>query len=242
MDKGQILAEIRRTATANGGVPLGKMRFYAETGIKETDWSGKYWARWGDAVTEAGYPPNTLKTAYKDEFLLEKLASWIKNNGHFPVKTELKMETHRDKTFPSHNTFNRFAPQHNLITRLLNFCAERTGYEDVFKILEPLSKQVEETPEEQKPDSGAVFGYVYLMKSGRYYKIGRSNAAGRRERELQIQLPERAKVIHSIKTDDPVGIEQYWHKRFEDRRCRKDAEWFELTSQDVASFRRRKFM
>lgn len=242
MDKGHILAEIRRTAEANGGVALGRMKFYAETGIKETDWSGKYWARWGDAITEAGYPPNTLKKAYKDEFLLEKLASWIKNKERFPVKTELKMEAHRDKTFPSHNTFDRFGPKHNLIARLLNFCAGRTGYEDVMEILKPLSKHVEETPEDEKPDSGTVFGCVYLMKSGRYYKLGRSNAVGRRERELQIQLPERANVVHSIKTDDPVGIEQYWHKRFEDRRCRKEAEWFELTAQDVASFRRRKFM
>jgi hypothetical protein len=78
------------------------------------------------------------------------------------------------------------------------------------------------------------------MKAGRFYKIGRTNALGRRERELAIQLPEAAKVIHSIKTDDPVGIEEYWHRRFQDRR--KNGEWFELTAQDLAAFRRRKFM
>jgi hypothetical protein len=31
-------------------------------------------------------------------------------------------------------------------------------------------------------------GYVYLAKSGRHYKIGRSNSIGRREYELAIQL------------------------------------------------------
>lgn len=83
-------------------------------------------------------------------------------------------------------------------------------------------------------------GFVYLLKAGRFHKIGRTNAVGRQERELAIQLPERAKVVHSIKTDDPTGIEEYWHKRFNNRR--KNGEWFELTLSDVAAFKRRKFM
>ena len=67
-----------------------------------------------------------------------------------------------------------------------------------------------------------------------------NDALGRRERELVIQRPEAAKVIRPIKTDDPAGIEEYWHRRFHDRR--KNGEWFELTAQDLATFRRRKFM
>jgi hypothetical protein len=81
---------------------------------------------------------------------------------------------------------------------------------------------------------------VYLIKSARFYKIGRTNSAGRREYELAIQLPERASMVHQIKTDDPVGIEEYWHKRFRDKR--RNGEWFELSAADVAAFRRRRFM
>ena len=84
------------------------------------------------------------------------------------------------------------------------------------------------------------FGFVYLMKSGKYYKIGRSVSAEKRAYEIQLQLPEELKLIHKIKTDDPVGIESYWHQRFSDKRVR--GEWFGLTSQDVKVFRRRKFM
>ncbi len=47
------------------------------------------------------------------------------------------------------------------------------------------------------------------MKSGRFYKIGRSNATGRREYEVAIQLPEKLSTVHVIRTDDPAGIEAY---------------------------------
>ena len=43
-----------------------------------------------------------------------------------------------------------------------------------------------------------VIGSVYLIKSGKFYKVGRSNSTGRRHYELSIQLPESAEVIHSI--------------------------------------------
>jgi hypothetical protein len=82
---------------------------------------------------------------------------------------------------------------------------------------------------------------VYLVKSGKHYKIGRSNHAGRRSNDSTLRLPERLEVIHTISTDDPAGIERYWHTRFADRRL--DGEWFALTMGDISAFkRRRRFM
>jgi hypothetical protein len=108
MTKQHILSEIRRTAGANGGVPLGKQRFFAETGIKDSDWLGKFWARWGDAVKEAGFQPNELQAARTSEDLLNHLAALVRELGRFPVMAEIKLKARTDPAFPSHNTFGRF--------------------------------------------------------------------------------------------------------------------------------------
>lgn len=58
----------------------------------------------------------------------------------------------------------------------------------------------------------------------------------RRGNELKIQLPENLDLIHEIKTDDPSGIEAYWHRRFESKRM--NGEWFDLNSGDIKAFKR----
>jgi len=237
--KDHILAEIKRTAAANGGVPLGQARFSTETGIRYSDWHGKHWARFGDAIREAGFKPNQLNAPYPDIELLEKLASLARELGRFPVAGELRLRARTDPAFPSHNVFHRLGSKAVLARKLLEYCQAR-GYQDIAGFCVPLAASPDAADDENTASASVEFGSIYLLKSGKYHKIGRTNAVGRRERELAIQLPERAVVVHSIKTDDPVGIEEYWHKRFGDRR--KNGEWFELAAADIAAFRRRKFM
>jgi hypothetical protein len=43
----------------------------------------------------------------------------------------------------------------------------------------------------------AAEGYVYLMKSGDHFKIGRSDQLDRRVKEIRVALPEAVSLVHS---------------------------------------------
>jgi hypothetical protein len=215
MDKQEIIEEIRRTAQLN-------------------------WLRWGDAVEDAGLVPNQMNTALSKDEAIGKLIDLISELGRFPIEGEMSRKRNQDAAFPHHNVFrSKFGGKKSIATAVVNYCRERGGLDDVVEICsghvdndEPAS--ADNTQTEQ---TGAD-GFVYLMKSGRYYKIGRTDAVGRRHKEIRTQMPEDVEVVHHIGTDDPSGIEAYWHKRFVDKR--KNGEWFDLTRADINAFKRRK--
>jgi Meiotically up-regulated gene 113 len=236
MTKEDILSEIRRTAKENGGAALGRGRFAAETGIRESDWAGRYWARWGDALIEAGFEPNQLTGRTDDREALRRLALQTRRLGRWVTNNELALIRRQDATFPSTGVYERLGPKRELARRLAAYCSEN----DLADVGEIAMAVLDEEPAMREAPEAVEYGFVYLLRSGRHYKLGRSNAFGRREREIALQLPERASTVHVIKTDDPAGIENYWHRRFADRR--RNGEWFELTPADVSVFKRRKFM
>jgi hypothetical protein len=156
----------------------------------------------------------------------------------FPVVAEIRMKVRADSSFPNDKTFTRFGSKSQFAAKILDYCQGKPDYEDVSTICSAIAKH-----SSARVESGEIevtIGFVYLMKAGRYYKIGRSNSAGRREYELTIQLPEKPNTVHAIRTDDPQGIEAYWHNRFAAKR--KNGEWFDLDASDVGAFKRRKFM
>ncbi len=240
MTKLQILNEIQRTAAANGGVPLGWRKFATETGIKEADWLGKIWARWSDAVREAGFEPNQLTQAYGEQELLDRYATLSLQLGRLPTEADIRLSVTKGAPFPNGKTLARqFGGKPQLVTKLREFCQARTVYAPVVALCDSYVPRGREEPDKPEPN-GQQIGFVYLMKSAKFYKIGKANATGRRHRDLAIQLPERLIFVHEIKTDDPFGIEAYWHNRFAEKR--RGGEWFELNAADVAAFKRRKFM
>ena len=181
-----------------------------------------------------------MQTAYSQDVLFEKFIGLARELGRFPVGTEVRMKARSDDSFPWHNTFARFGSKQQFAAKILDYCKGRSGYDDIRALCTPIAATARDENANDETDPEVVIGFVYLMKSGRHYKIGRSNAAGRRQYELAIQLPEKLSTVHSIRTDDPAGIEDYWHRRFADKRM--NGEWFALTASDVKAFKHRKFM
>lgn len=229
----EIVEEIRRTAKENGGTPLGTARFQKETGISSYEW-GKYWVRFGDALLAAGFQPNQLAKAYPDEFMIGKVIGLARRIGKFPTFRDFLVAKQHDATMPDKRAFQRFGSKREIAQKVAAYCNSHSGYEDVLALCDPILAAP--PPKEIEDSTAHDTGEVYLFKSGRYYKIGKTIDTVRRGSELRIQLPERIILIHSIKTDDPYGVEAYWHKRFESKQ--KNGEWFDLSPRDIKAFKR----
>lgn len=237
MTKEEILNEIRRTAAENGGAPLGIKSFERHTGIRQDDCLGVYWRSWGDAVREAGLEANAMTARIDDQQFLERYALLTRKLGQIPVKADLQLAKRRESAFPSTKAFmDRFGSYATIRTRVHAWCAERDDFADVLPLLVQSVQRTRTTSSTQSTD--VDLGFVYLIKHGSRseYKIGRTRNPIRREGEMRLQLPEKVKPIHYIETDDPAGVETYWHIRFAAKR--KEGEWFALTPDDVRAFKK----
>lgn len=233
--KQDIIKAIQEAAKANGGKPLGMDKFERETGIKPYDW-GKYWTRFSEAQKEAGFSPNQLQVPYSDDFLFEKIIYLARKLSKFPTSREIRIEKISNSEFPNNSAFTRaFGSKQEFALKLSEYCRNKDGFDDIIGVCEEI---LEESGERGNDDekSEEIVGAVYLFKHGKYYKIGKTYDTVRRGNELRIQLPENLDLVHEIKTDDPSGVEAYWHKRFEAKRM--NGEWFDLNATDIKAFKR----
>ena len=233
-NKQDILEAIRRTAKENGGIPLGKGRFQEETGINEYGCL-KFWPSFGEAQREAGFEPNTLQVAHSIELLKESVVALMREIGRFPTRGDLIGKRNRDSNFPSPGSIARLGNKKEMLEKLSEYSTQK-GYNDIRELCEKAAGNLKENDDSINLSEGQILGEVYLFKSGRYYKIGKTNDTVRRGNELRIQLPEKIDLVHSIKTDDPSGVETYWHRRFEAKRM--NGEWFDLSAADIKAFKR----
>jgi len=237
MTKDEILADIRQVARERRG-QVGLNAFLKATGIPQSQILGKHWATWNEALTEAGIAirifgqPKTEETS-----VLEAVAQFIMHHQKWPTEDALTLARRRDSSFPSLHVIRRVRKSGSLAAAIIVHCANRPDLESAAKLaaMQPKSDSEDVSSIGRTP----VQGFVYLMRSGRRYKIGHTNSPTRRHREVRLDLPDPTSLVHSIETDDPNGIEIYWHRRFESKRVR-DTEFFTLDASDVAAFKRRK--
>lgn len=159
-NRDDILSEIRRTAAENGGKPLGKRRFATETGIRESDWEGRFWARWGDALREAGFEPNTLQGAFDDDRLINHLIDEIRQLGRFPTSRELTLRRRQGDGFPSTSVFERLGSKKVAAAKVAAYCGAHAGYEDVPPLLAPLLASEENADARNEKRATAPVGFV----------------------------------------------------------------------------------
>lgn len=80
------------------------------------------------------------------------------------------------------------------------------------------------------PPKSKKEGFVYLMKSGDYHKIGLTRRDPR-IRLKEITTPTDTIIVHVIETVDPEGLEHFLHEEFKEKRSNR--EWFKLDEDDV---------
>jgi hypothetical protein len=242
ISKQEILAEIRKFVDGNGGEIPGERTFVTATRMRQSAWKGKYWARWTDAVREAGYDPNAMTQRIPDENLLEQLAGFITKLAYFPVRDEINMQARTAAGFPVWQTIKkRYGGMPQTAAALLEF-RRKTENTALAKLCEARLER-----EALKPKNDAnrrqiaiETGFVYLKYSPslRLYKVGKANNADKRGAGISLLLPEDLIPKHEIRTDYPYILEKYWENRF--RAKKKQGEWYDLNSADIKSFKKRR--
>ena len=231
----EVILEIQKLASADGVIP-GERGFANATRIKESAWKGKYWPRWTDAIREAGYDPNTLNQRIPDEEILHKLAAFITNLGHFPIREEINVQARTVSGFPVWQTIRkRYGGMPETAAALLEH-GRKTDNEKLARLCEERIKKESSKPVAAAPGQSktkAQLGFVYLKYSPslRLYKIGKADNHVKRGAGLSLLLPEDLVSKHEIKTDCPFILEKYWQSRF--RTKKKQGEWFDLNSRDI---------
>ena len=215
------------------------------TGITRRAWQGVYWARWSDALRAAGLVPNPAAQRLDQDVLLKQAAEMVRRFGKLPVEEELRIARRSDPSILSHWALRSFGGRRDggLVAKLRELATSNPAYLDILDLLPeptvPVEKDDAAEESGELPTRPGAAGQVYLARMGKYYKIGMSRAVGRRIYELERHQPEPLTLVHALQTDDPEGIERYWHERFEKQGKRLNGEWFDLSRDDVAAFKRR---
>jgi hypothetical protein len=212
--KEKIISTYSRLVKEQSGKLIGERIFMRETGFSHYHWTGGYWRSWSVFQADSGYAPNNQTEKIPDKILLHRFAELALERNEIPTEADLMLKRKEDLSFPSKATYRRWGSRDALLAKVAEYCERDGQFAPVLDFL----KQGVSNSLDHRLESGYIKGFIYLLRFGKNYKLGRTNVVGRRLRELAIQLPQKPDTVHVIETDDPEGIEQYWHRRFAGKR------------------------
>lgn len=106
------------------------------------------------------------------------------------------------------------------------------GWLEMFKEIDEYTHDRKFRPQKKRSQKP---GYVYVIKAGPYYKIGRTKNLDTRIMQLSTQPPFDIEFVHAIWTPEMTFLESKLHNKFAAKH--KNGEWFELDEEDVAWLR-----
>lgn len=120
----------------------------------------------------------------------------------------------------------------NLIIHKLNIMKETVSNTNIEKYNNDLMKQVcsEQTiikPKAKRPKKWII----YIIKTGKYYKIWRTIDINKRFRKYITENPLKVELIYYYYTDDYIKEEENLHNIFEHKKHNR--EWFNLNKDDI---------
>lgn len=90
--------------------------------------------------------------------------------------------------------------------------------------------QKRELKERKKEERKEEKGYIYIIKSNLYYKIGKAKDIKQRYKDIEITNPD-IELIYSKEFENYHKIEKDLHKKFKEKHYK--GEWFKLNSEDI---------
>lgn len=76
------------------------------------------------------------------------------------------------------------------------------------------------------------WGYVYVIRCGDLYKIGKTTDIAKRIKQLQTSAPQALELVCWLLQGYMTDAESNYHSVYRDKRV--SGEWFALTNEDVA--------
>jgi len=94
-----------------------------------------------------------------------------------------------------------------------------------------LEERLEEPAEEKRKEPETKWGFIYVVKVGKHYKIGRAKNLENRVASYETANAGKVELVFSKEVKDYDKIEIELHQIFEENRVK--GEWFKLSEKDI---------